>query len=300
MGLQKEETKEMTDIDKLKKAIIEICRNKHGKSVLLTVNNKRDYKEIATKVGCNPSQSSSLLNKATTFGLIKKEGTVWKKTPEFRHLKVNQVIKEGTTNVPTERKIGVKKRKKKTNTVQVKKDLLIYLQSQFSEIPHPFSYKIDKISRKDLARATEILIENLECDGSSRLKGLAERFYESFSAYFSSDRIRKSEFTNSFSNLIGCFEPYVKKVAAIKTGDPTAANPGLNKDMVAKVISFSSNINNHKSNYWVDKPIHEASLRTVFPYRHMESHEARDYPIYNMERIIFYLFASIIFINLNY
>jgi hypothetical protein len=290
----------MTDIDKLKKAIIEICKGKHGKAVLLAVNNKRDYKEIASQAGCNNNQSSSLLNTALTFGLITKEEGIWRKTPEFRRLKVNQVLKEGSIDIPIEKKIRVQKIRKKTNVDMVKKDISSYFLLQFSEIPHPFSGKLQKIKVQDLKKATECLFTNLECDGPIRLNGLSDRFYESFSAYFSSDRIRKNEFTNNFSNMIGCFEPYVKKVTAIKTKNPEEANPSLNKDMISKVISFNSNINNNNDSYWVDKPIHEASLRVVFPYRHIESHEARSYTLFDMERVVFYLFASIIFINLNY
>lgn len=290
----------MTDIDKLKKAIIDICKNKHGKSLLLAINNKRDYKEIAKIVGCRPEQSSSLLNKAGTYELIKKEGTKWKKTPEFRHININQVLREGSTDIPTENKIKVKKLRKKTNVSFVKKDIISYFTLQFSEIPHPFSGTLQKLSQQDLKKAAEILFKNIECQGPVRLNGLSDRFYESFSAYFSSDRIRKNELTNKFSNMIRCFEPYVKKVVAIKTGNPEEANPSLSKDMISKVVSFNSNINNNIAAYWNDKPIHEASIRVIFPYRHIESHEARNYTIHDMEKVIFYLFASIIFINLDY
>jgi len=289
----------MIDIDVLKKAVVDICKNKHGKSVLLAINNKRDYKEIAAKAQCRPNQSSSLLNKATAFGLIKKEDGKWKKTPEFRHLKINKVLKEESIDVSTEKKIKVKKIRKKTNTDQVKKDITSYFVNHFAEVPHPFSNHFKKIDPKLLKKTAEIFFKNLECDGPIRLKGLSDRFYESFSAYFSSDRIRKIEFINNFSNLVKCFEPYIKKVVAIKTGKPEEANPSLNKDMISKVVSFSSNINKTTASYWQNKPIHEASIRIIFPYRHIESHESRDYTIHHMERIIFYLFASIIFINLN-
>ncbi len=290
----------MTDIDDLKKAIVDICKGKHGKSVLLAINNKRSYKEIAIKAKCRPNQSSGLLNKAATFKLIKKEGNIWKKTPEFRHLNINQVLREESIDIPIEKKIKVKRRVKKTNTDYIKKDIISYFLNHFSEVPHPFSNNLKKIDIKLLKKAAEILFTNLECDGPVRLKGLSNRFYESFSAYFSSDRIRKIEFINNFGNMVKCFEPYVKKVVAIKTGKPEEANPSLNKDMVSKVVSFSSNINNNTNSYWQDKPIHEASLRIIFPYRHIESHEARDYTLHDMEKIIFYLFASIIFINLDY
>ncbi|MCH7964385.1 MAG: hypothetical protein IH852_10670 [Bacteroidetes bacterium] len=290
----------MTDIDNLKKAIIDICKGKHGESVLRAVNNKRDYKEIAAKAQCRSNQSSSLLNKAETFGLIKKEGNVWKKTPEFRHLQINQVLRDASLDSSTEKKIKVKKRTKKTNTDHIKKDIISYFLIHFSEVPHPFSDSLEKIDVKLLQKAAEELFNNLECDGPKRLKGLSNRFYESFSAYFSSDRIKKSEFINNFRNLVNCFEPYVKKVAAIKTQNPEEAKPSLNKNMISKVVSFNSNLNNNTDSYWHEKPIHEASIRIIFPYRHIESHEARDYTLHEMERIIFYLFASIIFINLDY
>ena len=232
----------MTSIEELKKTIIEICREKNGKDILLAVNNKRNYKEIAKEVGCHPTTSSRLLNKACTFGLLTKEENIWKKTPEFRHININQLLKTELVDNSTEKKIKIRKKKKKTNTNQIKKSINEYFLNQFSEIPHPFSDNIATINVRDLNKSAEILFQYLECDGPERLKGLANRFYESFSAYFSSDRIRKSEFINNFSNMVKCFEPYVKKVVAIKTRNPKEANPSLNKDMISKVISFNSNI----------------------------------------------------------
>lgn len=290
----------MTDIDKLKSAIVDICKEKGGKDVLLAVNNKRSYQDISKKTKVHDTKCSRILNTAKTFGLVIKEGIAWKKTPEFRYINIKKTLKEKSVPVDVENIIKVKSRRKKTNTDQIKREIKEYFSDQYTHIHHPFSEQIKNMSKADLNKASDKLFEYLEIDGPVRLNGLANRFYESFSAYFSSNRMRKNEVINNFRNLIGCFEPYVKKVVAIKTKNPAEANPSLSKEMISKIISFTSDLNKTEDNYWTNKPIHEASIRIIFPYRHIESHEARDYTLHQMDKIIFYLFASIIFINLDY
>jgi hypothetical protein len=69
--------------------------------------------------------------------------------------------------------------------------------------------------------------------------------------------------------------------------------------MIKKVISFNSKIKTADSEYWKDKEIYEACIRTIYPYRHIEAHEARDYPVFQIHRIVYYMFSSIIYINTN-
>jgi len=64
-------------------------------------------------------------------------------------------------------------------------------------------------------------------------------------------------------------------------------------------ITFKSEIKNNDPEYWRDKPNHEASNRVVFPYRHKTAHEARIYTPFEMERVVYYMFASIVFMNLG-
>lgn len=165
----------------------------------------------------------------------------------------------------------------------------------------PFSKTVVKLSKPDLQKAGEKLFEYLDTDaGLKQLEGLSLRFYDSFAAYFSCNRINKGELINAFSNMVKCFEPYVKKVASIKAGDPKYINMSLNAEVISRAVSFSSDVNKHQDAYWSGKPVHEACVRSVFPFRHMEAHEARDYASFEMDRVVHYMFASIIFINLDY
>jgi hypothetical protein len=101
----------------------------------------------------------------------------------------------------------------------------------------------------------------------------------------------------AFSNLIGCFEPYLKKTAAIKNNDNSLALGSFDEEVIKKAVQFSSKIKTKDAEYWKDKPIHEACIRHTYPYRHIEAHEARDYPIFEIQKILYYMFSSIIYLN---
>lgn len=291
----------MTSLHDIKQNFLHICGNhSRAKDILKKVNGRRDYKEIARILSIHPTTCSNILSKAKTFNLLSKEGNVYKKTPEFRHIDINRDLKSESLNLSKEKKLKVRKRKKIINAEDVKKKIVDYIQYNFKRIPHPFSSGNQQIKDSDLQIASEKLFDYIEKDiGVAQLEGLSHRFYEAFAAYFSVDRIRKIELISAFGNMIKCFEPFVKKVAAIKTNNPVNANFSLDKNIISMTIPFDSDIKKNSPDYWKDKPIHEASIRIVYPFRHMEAHEARDYNCFDMERAIYYMFASIIFINLS-
>lgn len=286
----------------IKQTLIDICKSSSkAKDILKKVNGIRDYKEIAQILKIHPTISSNVLSKAKTFGLLLKQGGIYKKTPEFKHINIDRTLKGETLVLPEEKKLRIKKRKKIVNTVDIKKKIADYIHYNFKSIPHPFLSKKQQMKDSDLRNATEKLFEYVEKNiGVTQLEGLADRFFESFTTFFSVDRVRKAELINAFSNMVKCFEPYVKKVASIKTNNPDNAKRSLDKDLISLLVSFNSDIKNNKPDYWKDKPIHEASIRVVYPFRHMEAHESRDYAGFEVERVFYYIFASIIFINLDY
>lgn len=293
----------MTNLQDLNQTLIDICKE-HGKAkdILKKANGKRNYVEIATTLKIHPTTCSKILSKARTFGLLEKVNGFYKKTSEFRHINIDKVLKGKSLSLPEERPLRVKKRKKVIRTNEIKDKITDYLLYNFKKIQHPFSSKsYHKIKDDDLRNALAKLFEYVEKDvGLDQLEGLDLRFYESFATYFSADRIRKIELINVFSNMVKCFEPYAKKVAIIKTANHAFAKNSLDQNIISTVVSFNSKIKENSPDYWKDKPIHEASIRVIYPYRHMEAHEARDYTVFDIERVVYYLFASIIFINLDY
>ena len=99
--------------------------------------------------------------------------------------------------------------------------------------------------------------------------------------------------------MIKNFEPYIKKIVFIKTKNKNKSNLSLRKELLKEIISFNSNLKKTNAEYWKNKPLLESCIRFVYPYRHIESHEARNYHLFEMEKIIFYMFSSIVLINLN-
>lgn len=288
------------NIIQVKESIIEICKYKHAANILKKVNGKRNYSEIAETLKIHPTTSSHILKKAETFGLLKKNSEgLYQKSDEFKHLDIARILRESDSEFEKETKVSIRKRKKITDYEQIKRIVTDYIYNHFEKIPHPFNDDFLKLNKSQLDKALEVLFKVLEADCSEKLTGLHDKFFDAFSTYFSAYRINKTEFTNSFSVLIKCFEPFVKKLAAIKSGDPTQADKSLSKELIKQVITFDSNIDKKNSDYWKDKPIHEASLRVIYPYRHIEAHEAREYTLFQMERITYYMFASIIFMNMD-
>lgn len=290
----------MIDTEAIKNNILDICSsNNKAKDVLLKVNGKRDYLEIAEMVGIHPTKCSSILAKAKTYGLLTKDGN-YKKTKVFKSFNINKIIRDNTKTVSKEKSFTVKKQRKAISTTKIKQSITNFIMYNFTIIKHPFSGKIHNISSTDLKKASERLIELLDKKiDFEQLQGLPTRFYEAFANYFSCDRIVKSQMLNPFSSLVKQFEPYVKKVAFIKTNDEKLARSSLNNDLIKRVIKFDSTLNNATNEYWNDKPISESCVRFVFPFRHKEAHESHDYPIYEIEKIIYYMFAAIIYINLD-
>jgi hypothetical protein len=288
----------MIDLDLVRN----LCSS-HSKAIIILkkANGKRHYTEIANLVQVHPTLVSNVLSKAKTFGLVTKKGKYYARTQEFRHIDVDKLLSR-TTVIPAEEKaIRTKKPKKIIATAKIKEEITDYLCENFQSIQHPYSDSKSKLPRAHLAKAASQLFQYLEEDVAvEQLEGIAIRFYDAFAEYYSCNRMNKAELINSFSLLIKCFEPYVKKVAVVKTGDPKNGGSSLDGELISKVVSFSSIIKKSEPDYWKDKPIHEASIRTVYPFRHKEAHEARDYPSFEIERIVYYMLASLIFINLNY
>lgn len=284
----------------------ELVRNlcsSHSKArmVLSKVNGKRHYTEIAALVHAHPTLVSNILSKAKTFDLLTKEGKFYKKTPEFRHIDLDKLLSGVQPHAIQEQAIRTRKPKKILLTERIKIEIAGYFSDNFQSVQHPYSDFKTKIQRAQLTKAASLLFQYLEQDiGAPQLEGLELRFYDAFAAYYSCNRMNKAEFINAFSSLVKCFEPYIRKVAFVKTNDPKNGRSSLNGELISKVVSFGSDIDKWQPDYWKDKPIHEASIRTVYPFRHKEAHEARDYPSFEMERIVYYMMASVIFINLNY
>jgi hypothetical protein len=271
-----------------------------AKQILQHVNGKRNYLEIAKIVGVHPTKCSSILRSANNLGLLFKNGKFYKKTPEFKAINLNRINTEAARDERSKISPKVRRRKKIVDTTEIKEAIKKYFIQNFTSVSNPFSNQKITIHKTELENAAEILFKYLAQDiAIDQLYGLSLRFYESFAAYFSCSRIAKAELINAFSNMIKCFEPYLKKVASIKSGDMKYAKMSLNADVVNNAMPFMSDIDRHREEYWQDKPVQEACIRFVYPFRHKEAHEARDYTPYEIEKIIFYMFASIIFINLH-
>jgi hypothetical protein len=281
-----------------------VSLNSNAREILKLANGSNDYLQIAKKVSIGSSQCSTILNQACNYGLLDRiKGGLFKRKKSISLGLIDQAIKSnGIATVTAEKTVRVKRKQKKADTTPIKKELKQYILGNFARINHPFNKATSPIelSHDDLTRSLAKLIEIIETDlGIDQLNGLSMRFYESFAAFFSVNRINKPEVLNAFSNLIKCYEPYFKQAAAIKDSNPKTAYLSLNKELIEKVIPFTSVINNSNDSYWLDKPISEAAIRIVYPFRHKEAHEARDYPVHEIEKIVHYFFASIILINHN-
>lgn len=279
--------------------IIAGCKHPKARDILKMADGKKNYKEIAKIVKVHPTVCSSILTKASALQLAKKVSQgVYKR--EINLGDIDEALKNRSVSSQVSETIKIKSKKKSINTEVIKKQILEYLLSHHSIIYHPFDpEKKEKISKERIQKAYTVLIQNLEVDLSLvQLEGLASRFYNAFSQFHSHSTLSKPDMIASFSNLIKCFEPYLKKSAAIKNSDNGLALGSFDENVIKKAIPFSSSIKQKEVDYWIGKNIHEACIRYVYPYRHKEAHEARDYPVFEIQKIIYYMFASIVYINI--
>jgi len=293
----------MTDVESIKNNIKDVCsQHSEAINILKKANGKLTYVELAAVTKISSTLCSTILNKACSLNLVDRvKPGLFKRKKIISGALIDSSLKKSKEIVSTaEQKIRIKKKKKVINTTRIKSELREYLQNNYYFIHHPFSDKKEKISKEKISKAFEVLIKNLEADlGLIQLEGLELRFYNSFSDFLSCSSLNKSESIAAFSNLIKCFEPYLKKVAALKNRDNALALRSLDEELIKKAISFTSNIKKRDEEYWKDKSIHEACIRFVYPYRHMEAHEARDYSFFQIQKIIYYFFSSIIYLNIN-
>jgi hypothetical protein len=271
---------------------------KYGENALKCAKGVKDYNQLAERLKCHPTKASTLLNELIDYGLyfFGKDKTL-KKTKEF--IRVGMKPRSSITNIP-EKNIRIRK-VKKINVKFSKKEIENYILQNLKIIKNPFNKLLNKnLSNQDLKEAVSLLFLVLDSNlNFDRLDGLGLRFYESFAHYFSEDRTKKAEMINSFSSLIKNFEPYIKKLVLYKTKDIEKAKLSLNKELIQLVVKFESNLDNVNEDYWKNKDVTESCIRYVYPFRHIEAHEARDWDIFEMEKAIFYMFASIILINLE-
>lgn len=283
--------------------IVEVCRM-HSKAleVLRKVNGKRDYKEIAEIVGIHHTMVSSILSRAYTYQLLEKNNGVYKRAKFFRVTGIEKIVREGGIAPEKKKKVAIRKRNKAVDDYsRIKKDFKKYIKSNFQEIPHPFnSRNKEKINEEKLKEASNILVDYFGRDiGLEAVGGFEKRFYHAFAHYYSIERTRNISLANAFKSLVGCFEPFLKKAAVIRTGDEGKVRLAFGKrELFDGLIPFASKINNNKDKYWFGKPIHEACIRTVYPYRHIEAHESRGHKSYEMDRVIYFMFASFVFVAL--
>jgi hypothetical protein len=271
-------------------------------AILDYANGKRDYKEISKLTKIHKTKVSTILRKAFNLNLLEKKEGLYKKTKEFKPINVKKLVKDSGINNTQQSEIKTKRKSKRNlTTVGIKKEIKEYLVNHYYIIEHPFAPdKKLKISKADIEIAAAKLFEYLDADFElEQLKTLSLRFYESFAHYWGCNRYKKDEQINAFSSLVKNFEPFVKKVAAIKSRNVSLGKKSLNNETISNAMTFTSDIDKHQEDYWKDKDIKEACIRIVYPYRHKEAHEARDYFPYQMEKIVFYMFAAIIFICLD-
>ena len=287
------------DVATLKSNLLEFVKShKSAADVLRKVDGKRDYKAIATELDIHPTQCSRLLSNASHFGLLVKDGSKYKKSDDLKRLDVSRLIREAGQPGDTVRQPAVRRTAKRTDTGLVRTQLTGYLWDSFRLIDHPFSRQSYRMSDKTLSAAVQSFVAALDARVDiEQLRGLPIRFYDAFAGYFSVSRTNKAELLNAFRAIVGCYEPYLKKLAFLRTGDPKRANLSLSNDLLLAILPFDGNVNEARDDYWRERPITEACIRVVFPFRHKESHESRDYPTWEMERVVFYMFASLMLVH---
>jgi hypothetical protein len=278
--------------------LIECCkRSPKKREILKTLRKKRHYSEVAKIVGIkNPDNCLAYIKKMQVFyGLVEEKGPgVYQIIPPLKYINIDSAVHKG------KKEIKIHRPPKKYISLALKKEIRLFLQDNFQEIKHPFNGKIIyRFERNKLLSAVKNFLQFIEKPiKQESLKGLPGRFYDAFATYFSISRTKRIELINSFKTLVGLFEPIIKKIAFLKTKNENILKKSLDQELIKAVLpEFNANIKEAKNEYWKEKSVEEATIRFIYPYRHIEAHEARDYKVYEVEKIVFYFFAALLFIS---
>lgn len=248
----------------------------------------------------NPNLCLRSIKKLQAYRLIvesKPRSGVYQVIPELKQINIDSVIKKGTSQ--SVKNVRITPPRKKHNLDAIKKDMRTYLQDNFRKIPHPFNEAIvEKIELGQLSLAIDTLFGYVEKPvDDKRVEDVTSRFYEACSDYFSKSRTDKAEMTAAYGSLVHLFQPVLRKIACLKNQDTKMLGASLGNELFQAVYPpFNSDIYKKDENYWRSKDVTSATFRYIFPYRHMESHEASSYYGFEMERIVYYFFASLILI----
>lgn len=290
----------ISELDKLKKNLSDFCKNKKQRiDFLKNVNGKRDYKELAILCGIKtPANSIRLINEAEGFELIVKDEKtdLADKCSILKGRNIDSLLKESLTK----KTISIRK-KCLVDISQVKKSFKKYAHSNFNKIANYFdeNKSIDIEPKKIETAVNEIfsLLENKK--KIFEIEGIELRFFTAFAEYFNESRIESHNMANKFSAIIKLYEPFIKKFLIIKTNDESWAKQSLNESMLNSAYDItdnSFNIKETKEDYWKKRSVKETSIRIAFKYRNIESHSATQLKSFDMDKIIFHIFAAIIFL----
>lgn len=271
---------------------------KYGKDALKKSKGISNYKELSEKISCPKAKASTIINQLLTYKLYEKgKNGKLKRTKEL----ITVGLKQNKTTIEIKEKIIRTRKSRKINTNQIKKEISSYFKENFKKIKHPFNEsETINLSKNKLEKSLDMFFTILDSDLKiERLDGLGIRFYESIAGYFGINRMKKSEMIVSFSSLVKNFEPYMKKLAFYKTKNIDYAKLPLGKKLIRSIMEFKENLDNSKENYWTDKSVKKSCIRYTYPFRHIEAHEARDWNVFQMEKIIFYMFSAIILTNID-
>ena len=227
-------------------------------AILEYANGKKHYTEISKLTKIHETTVSTILQKAFILNLLEKKKGLYKRTKEFKTINLKKLAKDNEINSTQQSEIKTKRKSKRNLTTDgIKKEIKEYLINHYYIIEHPFAPdKKLKISKADLEKAAAKLFEYLDADSElDQLKTLALRFYESFANYLGCDRFKKDKQLNAFSSLVKNFEPFVKKVASIKSRNISLGKMSLNNETISSAMTFTSDIDKHQEDYWKNKDI---------------------------------------------
>ena len=168
--------------------------------------------------------------------------------------------------------------------------------AHYSKIPHPFGGKSSlSIAPDDLSRAVRLLIYVVfHPVNEPRLSSFESKFVSSFSRYLTCPRDTSS---SAVEQVAALFEPFLKKLAFLFDLRGSNGNPiwgsGLN-DLLPAMQLTVANLKNDDTAYWQTQPVEDGVFRLAYQLRQKGAHEAHDYPYYERERNVYFIFAALL------
>jgi hypothetical protein len=168
-----------------------------------------------------------------------------------------------------------------------------YARTCFATLDHPFTAERIPLAPSELDEAigfaTQVLVLPIK---EHRLANLEVLFDAAFGQYLVVSRDQPGALINAAERLASLLEPYLKKLVYLCYPRRTLGQNNKPlwhfgvEQIIHELALASADLGKNEDSYWRQQPLEDANWRIAFVSRHKGVHEAHEYDLPQLERIV--------------